>query len=130
MPAVVEDKKIKKIKVTSGLKEVSGTDPVTLVTCSIEKRKYVLKKIYIYNPDTADHVVTIGSYDALGTSWDADKLPVPVAAGEKVILTEDEIPTDFVMTKDSSTALMAWAAKLEGAVTANNVQVKIETEVQ
>ena len=127
MPAVVENGKI---KVTSDLEDVAGTTPVTLVTCSIEKRKYVIKKIYIYNPDTADHVVTIGSYDTTGTSWDADKLPVPVAAGEKVILKEDEIPTDFVMTTDSSTAVMAWAAKLEAAVTANNVQVKIETEVQ
>ena len=95
MPAIVENGKI---KVTSDLEDVAGTTPVTLVTCSIEKRKYVIKKIYIYNPDTADHVVTIGSYDTTGTSWDEDKLPVPVAAGEKVILKEDEIPTDFVMT--------------------------------
>lgn len=127
MPAVVEDGKI---KVSSDLKDVAGTSPVTLVACSIEKRKYILKKVYIYNADSADHVVTIGSYDSTGASWGADKLVVPVAAGEKVILTEDEIPTDFVMTTDSSSALMAWAAKLDASVTANNVKVKIETEVQ
>ena len=127
MPAVVENWKI---KVSSNLEDVAGTSPVTLVTCSIEKRKYILKKVYIYNADSADHVVTIGSYDTTGASWGADKLVVPVPAGEKVILTEDEIPTDFVMTTDSSSALMAWAAKLDADVTANNVKVKIETEVQ
>ena len=127
MPAVVEDGKI---KVTSDIVELSDTTPTTLISCSEEKRKYVMKKIYIYNPDTSDHVVTIGEYNTTSVSWVKDKYVFKVAAGEEKIITEDEIPVDYVMTSDASTAAKAWAAKLDAAVAANNVKIKIEIELQ
>ena len=123
MPAVIENGKV---IVVTDLTDVPGTDPVVLYTCMPPYNKFALNKIYIYNKDSADHEVTLGAYDTTGASWSEDKLIVKVTAGSTVILGPDDLPRDFVMTSDPSTAIMAWAAKLDAAVTANNVKVKLE----
>ena len=126
MPVVVEEKEIKPV---SDLKDVSGTDPVVLYEAMPPYNKYVIKKLIIYNQDTADHEVILGEYDTSAASWNKDKLIVKAAAGEMKVLTEDELPADFVVTKDPATAILAWAAKLDADVTANPVKVKAEFEV-
>lgn len=126
MPVVVDNGKI---KVATGLVDVSGTDGTVLYTAMPPEMKYVIKKLLIYNQDTADHEVTLGEYDTTSSTWNEDKLIVKVAAGAMVELTEDDLPADFVMTVDPETAILAWAAKLDAAVTANPVKVKAEFEV-
>ena len=126
MPVIIENGKIKAV---SDLIDVNGTDPVELYRCLPPYVKFVMTKIMIYNQDTADHEVTIGSYDTTGASWGSDKYIIKVAAGEMITLSKDDIPEDFVMTTDPSSAIMAWAAKLEGAITANAVKIKVELEI-
>lgn len=126
MPVVVEAEKIKAV---TDLKDVSGTDPVILYTAMPPYNKYVIKKLIIFNQDSADHEVILGEYDTSAASWNKDKLIVKVAAGEMKVLTEDELPADFVVTKDPATAILAWAAKLDTDVTANPVKVKAEFQV-
>lgn len=126
MPNVIEDGKV---KVATDVKDVSGTTPVTLYTCMPPTVKYVVKKLIIYNKDTADHEVTVGAYNTTGAAWSKDKLVVKVLAGQMITLTEQNLPADFVMTVDPSTAILAWAAKLEAAVSANPVKVKAEFQL-
>jgi len=66
MPTMVRDGKV---VATSDLKDVSGTDPVVLYTCMPPYSKFVLRKLAIYNPDSADHEVTIGEHDTTANSW-------------------------------------------------------------
>jgi hypothetical protein len=126
MPAIIENGKV---KVVTDLKDVSDTTPVTLYTAMPPYVKFVLKKLYIYNQDTADHEVILGEYDTTALAWNKDKLIVKVAAGEVKIFSEGDLPADFVMTTDPAMAILAWAAKLDAAVTANPVKVKAEFEV-
>ena len=121
MPVIVEDGIVKAI---TDLKDLSGTTPVVLYECKPANRKFAIKKLIIYNQDTADHEVILGEYDTTHTTWNKDKVIVKVAAGEMKVLTEDELPADFVMTTDP--AIMAWAAKLATSTTANNVKIKAE----
>lgn len=121
MPVIVEDGIV---KVITDLKDLSDTTPVVLYECKPTNIKFVIKKLYIYNQDTDDHVVTLGSYNTTAATWDTDKLIVPVPAGSKVELGPNDIPNDFVWTTGS--AIMAWAAKLAATVTANNVKIKAE----
>jgi len=123
MPAVIENGKT---YIITDLIDVSGTDPKVLYTCMPPYNKFTLHKVYIYNKDSEDHEVILGAYDTTGASWSQDKLILKVTAGSTVILGPDDLPRDFVMTTDPSTAIMAWAAKLDAAVTANNVKVKLE----
>ena len=126
MPVVILDGKV---YVVTDIAELSGTDAVTLYACMPPYNKYVLRKLYIYNPDSSDHVVEVGEYDTIGTSWESTKIRVPVSAGQSVTLGPDDLPADFVMTTDPETAILAWAARLQAAVAANNVQVKAEFEI-
>jgi len=126
MPVVVE---AGKIKVVTDLKDVSGTDPVILYTVMPPYNKFTIKKVIIFNPDSADHEVILGEYDTSALAWKKDKVIIKVAADEAKELTEKELPADFVMTTDPETAILAWAAKLDADVTANPVKVKAEFEV-
>ncbi|RLF41693.1 MAG: hypothetical protein DRN17_08430 [Thermoplasmata archaeon] len=124
MPVIVENGKAKAV---SDLVDVNGTSGVALFTCMPPTVKFVIKKLYIYNQDTADHEVTVGEYDTTGASWKKDKFILKVPAGETKVL--NELPSDFVMTVDPATAILAWAAKLDAAVSANPVKVKAEFEM-
>jgi len=126
MPVIVEEGKPKAI---SDILDVSGTDPVVLFTCRPEHVKFVIRKLYIYNQDSADHEVTIGAYDTTAPAWSKDKLVVNAAAGATVILGPDDLPADYVMTVKPAEAILAWAAKLDAAITANPVKVKAEFEL-
>lgn len=126
MPTVVRDGRVVAV---SDLKDVGGTDPVVLYTCMPPYSKYVLRKLVIYNPDSSDHEVILGEHDTTANSWSKDKLVVKVLAGQFVALGPDDLPSDYVMTTDPSTAILAWAAKLDAAVTAKKVKVKAEFEV-
>jgi len=126
VPVVVSDGKV---RVVTDLIDLAGTDPVVLYTCLPPHVKYVVKKITIINPDTDDHTVILGAYDATGASWVSDKLVYKVPAGGSLILEEDKIPADYVMTTNPATAIMAWAAKLGEAISANNVKIKAEFEI-
>ena len=126
MPALTSNGKV---IVVSPLVEVSGTTPEVIFQCMPPYMKYIIRKLIIYNKDSADHEIVLGAYNTTVSSWSEDKLIYKVAAGETLILTEKELPKDFVMTSDPATAIMAWAAKLDAAVTANNVYVKAEFEV-
>ena len=127
MPVYVDWRKGEAYYVTD-LIDVGGTEPVLLVKCKPYHRKFVPVKIMIYNPDTSDHVVTLGSYNVTTSTWDKDKIDVKVAAGEMKVLKEDEIPRDHVMTSDPDTAIMGWAAKLESAA-GTAVKVKVEFRI-
>jgi len=123
MPAVIENGKV---IITTDLVDVPGTDPVVLYTCMPPYNKFALHKVYIYNKDSTDHEVILGAYNTSESSWSKDKVIYKVTAGSTLILGPDDVPRDFIMTTDPSTAIMAWAAKLDAAVTANNVKVKLE----
>lgn len=126
MPALTSNGKV---VVVSPLVEVSGTTPKVIFTCMPPYMKYIIKKLIIYNKDSAAHEVILGSYDTTGSTWSEDKLIFKVAAGETLNLSEEELPEDFVMTSNPAAAIMAWAAKLDATVTANNVYIKAEFEV-
>jgi len=114
---------------TSGWKEISGTDPVELWRVTVN-RKARLVKIMIYNRDTTDHYVEFGEIDPTTSpvTWVSTKLPrIPVLAGQMVVLSEEDIPSEYVVSKDTST-IRSWAAKLDAAVSANNVEVSVEVE--
>lgn len=126
MPSIIDKGKV---IVTTRLVALSDTTPQVLYTCMPPYMKYVLRKVIIYNKDTADHEITIGSYDTTNLTWVEDKLIVKVPTGSMKEITPDILPADFVMTSDPAVAIMAWATKLDTAVTANNVYVKAEFEV-
>ena len=126
MPVIIEDGKIKAV---SDLTDVNGTDPVELYRCLPAYVKFIISKIFIYNRDTADHEVYLGEYDTTNTTWNKDKFIIKVLAGQIITLTKDDLPEDFVMTTDPNSAVLSWAAKLDAAVTANAVKVKIELEL-
>jgi len=126
VPVVIIDGKV---RIVTDLTEVSGTDPVTLYTCMPPYNKFILKKVLVYNRDSADHDVILGEYDTTASAWNRDILRIPVLAGQMVTLTEDDIPADFVMTTNPASAILAWACMLEAAITANPVLVKVELEV-
>ncbi len=126
MPAVIKDGKV---IITTNVVELNDTTGEVLYTAMPPYQKFVLRKLIIYNQDSADHVVTIGEYNTMatpGNEWVEDKLVIPVAAGEFKVLKEEDLPADFVMTTDPASAIYAWAGKLEAAVTANPVKVKAE----
>jgi len=126
VPVIVEEGKPKAV---TDIYDVSGTDPVVLFTCMPPYVKFTVRKLYIYNKDTAEHEVTVGAYDATATAWSKDKLVVKAAAGATVILGPDDLPADYVMTVNPVAAILAWAAKLDAAMTANPVKVKAEFEL-
>ena len=126
MPVVIVNGKI---RIVTDIVELSGTDPVELYRCLPPYNKFVIKKLTIYNPDTADHTVILGEYDTTSSSWSEDKLVYKVLAGQTIVLGEDDIPFDHVMTTNPSSAILAWAAKLGEAVSANNVKIKAEFEI-
>ena len=126
MPALTSNGKV---IVVSPLVEVSGTTPEVIFTCMPPYLKYIIRKLTIYNKDSADHEVILGAYNTTAPSWSEDKLIYKVLAGQIITLGPDDLPEDFVMTSDPATAIMAWAAKLDAAVTANNVYIKAEFEV-
>ena len=114
------------VRHSSGLKELSGTTAVALWKVTVG-RGARLVKIVIYNPDTADHTVEIGELDVNG-NWVAAKLPkIPVLSGQMVVLEEKDIPNEKVYSKDTSN-IKQWGARLEAAVSANNVQIEVEVE--
>jgi len=123
VPVIVEEGKPKAI---TDILDVSGTDPVVLFTCMPPYVKFIIRKLYIYNKDTADHEVTIGAYDTSAPAWSKDKLIVKALAGQTVILTKEDLPADYVMTVNPAEAILAWAAKLDAA---NPVKVKAEFEL-
>ena len=122
MPAVIEGGMVKYI---SPIVDVTGTTAVEVARAQPTNRKFIPVKIMLYNADTADHVVTLGSYNITSGSWDEDKLVIKVLAGQMLILNEEDIPADFVMTTDPNNALMGWYAKLDASAT-NPVKVKVE----
>jgi len=126
MPVVIVDGKI---RVVTDLIELAGTDPVELYRCLPPYNKFIIKKLTIHNPDTVDHTVIIGEYNVSTASWSKDKLIYKVLAGQTIVLGEGDIPFDYVMTVDPATAILAWAAKLGEAVSANNVKIKAEFEI-
>jgi len=126
MPFVFVDGKAHAV---TPLVDVGGTDPVEIIRCTPAGLKYVIRKLFIYNRDTADHEVTLGEYDVSSGSWVRDVLVVKVAAGQMLSLTPDDLPMDFVVTVDQHNALRAWAAKLDADVSANPVKVKAEFAV-
>ena len=126
MPVVVENGEI---KVSTDFIDVSGTDAVVLYICMPKYYKFVIKKLIIFNPDSADHKVILGEYDTSRATWNRDKVIIKVPAGEIKQPSEKELPTSFVMTTDPSTAILAWAAKLDAPVTAKPVKIQAEFEV-
>ena len=118
----------KKAKYTTPVTDVSGTTPVQLVKAKPYYRKFIPVKIMIYNSDTSDHVLTLGSVKTADNSWVEDKYVIKVLAGQMLILTRDEIPIDYVMTTDPDIEL-AWGAKLEGSA-GSPVKVKIEFDIE
>jgi len=126
MPAVVVDGKVKYV---SDEVSLSDANVHVLATALPENVKYVIKKLIIYNKDTTSHDVSIGEYDTTGASWNETKLTVKVASGEQKVLTERELPADFVMTTDKGAAILAWAAKLDAAPT-NPVLIKAEFDLE
>jgi len=111
------------VRHSSGLKTLSGTDATELWKVTIN-RSARLTKVIIYNPDSADHVVYLGSYDGATAT---QLLPgIKVLSGQTVTLAEDELPNIRVYS-DSSTQY-SWAGWLDAAVTANNVEISIEVD--
>ncbi len=113
------------VRHSSGLKTVSGTDPVELWKVGIN-RSARITKVIIYNPDSADHVVYLGKYD--GTTFTQLLPGIKVLAGETIVLGEDDIPAERVYS--TSSTQYSWAAKLEASVASNNVEVSIEVDEQ
>ena len=111
------------VRHSSGLKTLSGTDPTELWKVTID-RSARLTKVIIYNADSADHIVYLGSYD--GTTATQLLPGIVVSAGSNVTLKEEELPAVSVYS-DSDTQ-RSWAAWLDAAVTANNVEINIEVE--
>lgn len=111
------------VRHSSGLKSLSGTSAVELWKVTINRRARITKVI-IYNADSADHVVYLGKYD--GTT-STQLLPgIKVATGANVILTEDQIPAEYIYS--TSDTQLSWAAWLDAAVTSTNVEIIIEVE--
>lgn len=131
MPSVVNPLE-QKIKVSSDIVDVSGdsTAPTIIYQCIPASQKFVLKKIIIYNKDTADHEVTLGEYNVSTASWVKDKFIFKVSAGQTLVLGSDDLPEDYVVTEDATNSLKAWAAYLDAAVTANPVKIKAEFELR
>jgi len=125
MPALIKDGKPHYV---TPLTDVSGTSPVVLVNAKPYYRKFVIKKLMIYNADSSDHVVTLGSYNTSTSTWVEDKIAVAVSAGEFKTLSSDELPQDFVETVDTSEGVMAWAVKLDASAS-TAVKVKVEFEL-
>jgi len=119
----------KKVYAPSNLVDVNGADPVEVIRCTPAGAKYVIRKLLIYNKDSADHEVTVGEVDTAAGSWVRDILVVKVAAGQTLALGPDDLPMDFVVTVDQQNSLRAWAAKLEGNVSSAPVKLKAEFEV-
>ena len=111
------------VRHSSGLKTLSGTDATELWKVTID-RSARLTKVVIYNPDSADHVVYLGSYD--GTTATQLMPGIRVLSGETVVLTEDDLPATIIYS-DSDTQ-RSWAGWLDAAVTANNVEITIEVD--
>lgn len=109
----------------SDVVELSDTTPQQLWVVPSGKRARITK-IFIYNADSADHVVTISRLNLIDNSTKQIMPGIKVAAGSTKILTEDEIPAESVSSSD--TTLYAIVAALEAAVSSNNVQVQIEVE--
>ena len=123
MPATIVDRRP---VVVSDIVDVSGKTPVKLYTAP-PNAKLVIRKVYIYNPDTSKHVVTLGELEMPvgGTpAWVKDKIVVRVAADSLVVLGPDDLPADYVATTDPAKP-HAWAAKLEASA-GTPVKVKIE----
>lgn len=113
------------VRHTSGLKSLSGITPVELWKVTIDRSAHITK-IMITNPDSADHIVYLGSYD--GTTFTQLLPGIKVLAGQTVTLSEDEIPSEKIYS--TSDTQLSWAAKLDTAVTANNVEIAVEVEEQ
>ena len=126
MPTIIEHDGT---KVVTGLMDVNGTTPVVLCTAEPKDFKFVIKKLLIYNKDTAPHEVILGEYDASNGTWVKDKLIFKVGNGAVLGLTKEELPADFVIATDE-TSTVAWAVKLDADVSANPVKVKAEFQIE
>lgn len=113
------------VRWASDVVELSGTDPQQLWLVPTNKRVRITK-IFIYNADSADHVVTIMRQNLIDSTTKQLLPGIKVAAGSTKILTEDEIPAETVSS--SPTIPYAVVAKLDAAVSANNVQIQVEFE--
>ena len=127
MPSVTDISKQENI-ISTDLIDVSGdaSAPTVIYQCVPQGQKFVLNKIIIYNKDTADHEITLGEFNVSGTAWVKDKFVFKVASGEMRVFGPDDLPEDYVVTEDASSAIKAWAAYLDAAVSANPVKVKAE----
>ena len=114
------------IRVVTDLIDLTGTDPAVMYVCMPPYNKFIIKKLTIYNPDTTDHEVILGEYNNTTKEWSKDKLIYKVLSGQVLVLGEDDIPSDYVMTTDPESAILAWAAKLGEAVSSKNVKIKAE----
>lgn len=115
---------------SSGLIELSDTTPVELWRVSINRKARIVK-IMVYNGDTADHYIEFGQYDPDTATWEATKLPkIPVLAGQLLILAEQDIPREYVVSKkeNDTITVKSWAIRLDTTVTANNVELIAEIE--
>ena len=95
------------------------------------ERKSRVTKIMIYNPDSADHTLLIGSVNVTSSGPDpttfSQVLPdIKVLSGDNVVLTEDEIP--ILKINSTSTSPKAWYVKTGEAITASKVKIAIEFE--
>jgi len=122
MPVVIDNGVIYYV---TDLKELTGTDPVVLAICTPPGVKYVINKIVIVNTDGSTHNVVFGQYNTTAKSWDKDKLRFSVTAGETIVLSENDLPKDYVITSKPGEAILAWAVKLLESAT-SPVYVKAE----
>ena len=131
MPGIANPMKQKMI-ISSDLVDVSGDSsaPTVIYQCIPASQKFVLRKIIIYNKDTAEHEVVLGEFNVSMTTWVKDKYIFKVNAGQMITLGPDDLPEDFVVTEDPTNALKAWAAYLDAAVSANPVKIKAEFELR
>lgn len=95
------------------------------------ERKSRVTKIMLYNTDTDDHTIEIGSVDITTTGPDPTSFnlvipPIKVPAGTNVTLTEDQIPA--LSIKSTTTSPKAWFVRTGEAISSGNVIVALEFE--
>ncbi len=113
------------MRAASPLVEIDDTG-AALLTVPPE-RKAVIRKIMIYNADSADHTVLIGSITNGDASTFKQLLPaIKAVAGSTVVLSEGDLPA--AEAASTSTSLASIYAKTGEAITANKVQVVVEIE--
>ena len=90
-------------------------------------RKAVIRKIMIYNADSADHTIVIGSITNGDPSTFTQLLPaIKVGAGSSLVLSEQEVPG--AETGSTETSIASIYARTGEAISANKVQLVLEIE--